>query len=377
MILRATSRRGDSPYANAAAGSEKGRYLGGALVPSAPRGYWWFRAGTRLSVLVERRVLIVGCLLAVVTVVLGLFAVGLGGSSVGFEQVFRIFIGEGRASARFVVFELRIPRIVLAIVVGSALGTAGAVFQVLTRNPLGSPDLIGFTMGAQTGILVSVVLFGGTLVPVPIAALIGGLVAGTAIWMFSFRGGFGGLRLILAGIAISSMLGSLNRWLILRTDSDTAFGAITSVIGSLAGAGWERIIAVGPATLLIQALVLAMFREVQVLDLGEDLAVCLGTRVDRAQILLVLLGTALVALATTAAGPISFVALVAPHLTRMLCRTATASLMVSALFGAFLLLAADVLSQSMLDSMPVGIVTSAVGGIYFMGLLLTEARKRQ
>lgn len=330
-----------------------------------------------MSVLLHRRTALIGLLLVLVTLVVAFLALGLGNSSYGYRDIGEVLVGGGRRSAHFVIFGLRMPRIVLAVLIGAALGASGAVFQALTRNPLGNPDLIGFTMGAQTGILVAVLLFGGAFLSISVAALVGGLAAGAVIWLFSFRGGFGGLRLILAGIAVSSMLGSFNRWLVVRADSDSAYGALKAVTGTLSDANWGLVTTTGPLMVLSLLLVLLRGRDVRALHLGADLATSLGTRVNRAQALLVLLGTALVALATMAAGPITFVALVAPHAARMLARTPTASSGLSAAVGALLLLGADVVSQTLLESMPVGTVTSAVGGIYFMGLLLVESRKKR
>lgn len=274
-----------------------------------------------MSVLLHRRTALIGLLLVLVTLVVAFLALGLGNSSYGYRDIGEVLVGGGRRSAHFVIFGLRMPRIVLAVLIGAALGASGAVFQALTRNPLGSPDLIGFTMGAQTGILVAVLLFGGAFLSISVAALVGGLAAGAVIWLFSFRGGFGGLRLILAGIAVSSMLGSFNRWLVVRADSDSAYGALKAVTGTLSDANWGLVTTTGPLMVLSLLLVLLRGRDVRALHLGADLATSLGTRVNQAQALLVLLGTALVALATMAAGPITFVALVAPHVARMLART--------------------------------------------------------
>lgn len=351
----------------------------GSQNPPAPAGYWWLRVGrgSVVSLLVHRRTAVVGLVLVLVTLLVAFLALGMGNSSYGYRDIAEVLAGGGRRSAHFVIFGLRMPRIVLAVLVGAALGASGAVFQALTRNPLGSPDLIGFTMGAQTGILVAVLLFGGAFLSVTVAALIGGLATGALIWVFSFRGGFGGLRLVLAGIAISSMLGSFNRWLIVRADADSAYGALKAATGTLSDANWGLVATTGPLMVLTLVLVFVRGRDVRALHLGLDLATSLGTRVNRAQALLVLLGTALVALATMAAGPLTFIALVAPHVARMLARTAAATPALSAAVGAVLLLGADVVSQTLLESLPVGTVTASVGGLYFMGLLLVEARKKR
>lgn len=343
----------------------------------APRGTWWVRVGHSISVLVPRRLTIVGGTIAVLCALLAVAALGLGSSSYSHADVIQVLSGEGSRGAQLIILEWRIPRILLALSVGTALGVSGAIFQAITRNPLGSPDLIGFTMGAQTGILVVVVLFGGGFVSLSLAALVGGVLVGALIYALSFHGGFGGLRLILSGIAVSSMLGAFNRWMIVSTDADTALGALQAVTGTLAFADWTVAAPTMVGIALLIAFTMARVRDLRTVELGSDLAKALGTRLNFSQAVLVLSGTALVALATMAAGPIAFVALVAPHIARMLTHRNTAPPFVSGLVGAFLLLAADVLAQTVLDSIPVGVVTASVGGVYFMGLLIAEARTRK
>jgi len=136
------------------------------------------------------------------------------------EQASEARQGQGREIVQVVVVKWKLPRIVLGLVAGLALGVAGALFQTITRNPLGSPDLIGFSTGAQTGILVSILLLPGSMLSASLASFIGGAAVGTVTYLVSLRGGFTGLRFILVGIAISSMLVSVNRWLLVRVDDD-------------------------------------------------------------------------------------------------------------------------------------------------------------
>ncbi|MEB4616326.1 FecCD family ABC transporter permease [Leucobacter sp. M11] len=342
----------------------------------APPGTWWIRLGRGHSVLLPRKTSGVGLALLGVCIALAVVGIGLGASQYSYADVIQVLQGTGSGPAQLVIVEWRLPRIILAISDGSALGIAGSLFQAITRNPLGSPDLIGFTMGAQTGILLAVLVFGGTLLSVSISALVGGLSVGAVIALLSLRGGFGGFRLILAGIALSSMLGSLNRWLIVQADPDTAFGALRAVTGSLANADWALAVPCSVGILLVTLVVLTRSRGLRSFQLGPDIAQALGTSVNRTQISLLILGTALVALATMAAGPIAFVALIAPHLARLLTQQGGANVFLSGVVGAALLLSADLIGQTMLDSLPVGVITGAGGGLYFMGLLLMQSRRR-
>lgn len=334
------------------------------------------RWGDTLSLLIHKKHLLTHTVLTLALVGLMLFALGAGASSIGFTEVASLLVGKATPGTELVITQWRAPRILLAVVIGVALGVSGNIFQTITRNPLGSPDLMGFTMGAQTGILTAIILFQASYTTVTAWALIGGLLSGAVIFYLAFRGGFGGLRLILAGIAMSSMLGSFNRWLIVQADSDTAYGAVKAVTGSLSHAGWDIAFPTTVLTLALLILIIPLSRSLLNYPLGNDLLIALGTRLGREQPWLMLLGISLVAVSTVAAGPLSFIALLAPHLARLMYSATTASLYASAILGAILLLGADILSQTALESLPVGIVTASVGGIYFMGLLLAEMRKK-
>lgn len=344
-------------------------------VGAAPVGSIVVPLGRRGSILIPRRSLIAMVVLTVVILGLVIPGLAIGASSHGIDAVVDVLTGVGSRAQRLVILEWRAPRLILGIIVGITLGMAGAIFQTVTKNPLGSPDIVGFTMGAQTGILVAVLVVNDSLLTASGAGLIGGLITGAVIFALSVRGGFGGLRLILAGIAISAMLGSLNRWLILRAPNDLAYGAMRSVTGTLADATVEVTVFAAVALLFAGGLALLTSRRLRNLELGNDMAAVLGTDVTRTQASQVLIGTALVAIATTAAGPIGFVALAAPHLARLCTGAAVAPLLSAGLMGAVIVTGADIASRGLLDSLPVGAVTTSVGGMYLLAMLVVEARR--
>ncbi|RJF40981.1 iron ABC transporter permease [Actinomyces sp. 2119] len=347
-------------------------------------GYWWLRLPTPgragCSLLLTPRHLLVGTVLTLLCLVTAVLALRTGAIPLDYSQIGEVLAGGGSRGDRVVVLRWRLPRIALGVVAGAALGVAGQLFQVVTRNPLGSPDLIGFSMGAQTGILVSVLVLPGTalsVLSVSLASLLGGLGVGTGVFLLSVRGGFAGMRLVLAGIAISSMLSSVNRWLLLRVDQDTAFGALRTSTGTLSAATWQVTVPTFLGVLAVLVLLAPLARQARMLPLGDDLAAALGTRVGRLRTRLVLLGTALVALVTMAVGPVGFVALVSPHLARLTARAEVPPVYVTGAVGALLLLGSDVVSQRLLASMPVGVTTGAVGGTYLMCVLVVAARRRR
>ena len=347
-----------------------------SLHVGADAGRPWIVVGRR-SVLITPRHVIVGFILLALSLAVAVVSLRLGKFPVTAQEVIDALQGQGRKIVQVVVVKWKLPRIVLGLVAGLALGVAGALFQTITRNPLGSPDLIGFSTGAQTGILVSLLLLPGSMLSASLASFIGGAAVGTVTYLVSLRGGFTGLRFILVGIAISSMLVSVNRWLLVRVDDDEGLGALKAITGTLGAARWPVVAPTCLAIGVTVALILLASRHLQVLSLGEQVATILGSPTRRVSAVLILLGTVLVAVVTMAAGPIGFVALVAPHLARLLTGSPQSPLLVSGLTGSLLMVGADLLSQLVLESMPVSVVTNAVGGLYLMVALTVAARGRR
>ena len=347
-----------------------------SLHVGADAGRPWIVVGRR-SVLITPRHVIVGFILLALSLAVAVVSLRLGKFPVTAQEVIDALQGQGRKIVQVVVVKWKLPRIVLGLVAGLALGVAGALFQTITRNPLGSPDLIGFSTGAQTGILISILLLPGSMLSASLASFIGGAAVGTVTYLVSLRGGFTGLRFILVGIAISSMLVSVNRWLLVRVDDDEGLGALKAITGTLGAARWPVVAPTCLAIGVTVALILLASRHLQVLSLGEQVATILGSPTRRASAVLILLGTVLVAVVTMAAGPIGFVALVAPHLARLLTGSPQSPLIVSGLTGSLLMVGADLLSQLVLESMPVSVVTNAVGGLYLMVALTVAARGRR
>lgn len=339
------------------------------LMVRTPGGAASFRMETRI-VLVCFAVLLLSLLLAAVALATGDFAVPL-------PQVLRALTGGGDPMTQTVVAQWRLPRVLMALVLGAALGMSGAIFQSLTRNPLGSPDIIGFNTGAYTGALLVILAVGGSYWQVAAGALAGGILTALAVYLLAFRRGSHGFRLIIVGIGMSAMLAAFNHWLILQAELEAAMAAAVWGAGSLNGITWEQ---AGPAVLVVvvvSAAALGVSRRMRMLEMGDDAARALGVRAEPTRLLLLILGVALTAAATAVAGPIAFVALAAPQLARRLCGNAGISLVPSALLGSLLLVASDLAAQRLFApiQLPVGVVTVSIGGIYLIWLLAREARK--
>jgi iron complex transport system permease protein len=315
--------------------------------------------------------------LLLVTFAAGVLTLGTGEFTLTPAEVLQALAGEGTRAARLVVVEWRLPRVLLALIIGVALGLSGAVFQALTRNPLGSPDVIGFSTGAYTGVLVVTVFLGNGYYLVAAGALAGGLATAIAVYLLAFKQGVQGFRLIIVGIAISAMLASANQWFIIKVDLQAAFAANLWGQGSLNGLGWAQVTPVAVTVGVLCLLLGAYGPRLSMLEMGEDAAAALGVRVAATRLAYLVIGVGLIAVATAAAGPISFVALAAPQLAQRLTRTPGIALLPSAAMGACLLMISDFLAQRAFapTQLPVGVVTVSVGGIYFVWLLVRQARR--
>ncbi len=302
-------------------------------------------------------------------------AVSLGKFPVPLGEVFSILGGGDHGFSNQVVLEWRLPRAVAGLVFGAGLGVSGAIFQSITRNPLGSPDVIGLGVGAYTGALIASLVFGGG-VAVTVLALAGGVGSALIVYLLSYRRGLSGIRFVVVGIALSSALTAVNSILLLRMS--TRFATTVSIWGqgSLVDVTWAE---VWPAALCVLVLILlatGLGPSMRQLELGDSAAASTGVPIERARLALLAVGVLLTAIITGVTGPIAFIALVAPQLARLLTGNGGATLAGSAATGALLLSAADVAASHLLPvSVPVGVVTAVLGGAYLLALILREARR--
>lgn len=327
---------------------------------------------------VSARAVLVTLLALVATVVAVLVSIANGSTAMPLDEVIAGVLGTADEGTILVVREWRMPRALLAALFGVALGISGALFQSLTRNPLGSPDVIGFSAGSYTGALIVLIVTGGGYVAVAFGALIGGVLTALIVFLLAYRGGVQGFRLIVVGIGVSAMLAALNTYLMLKATPDKQLTAAVWGSGSLNGLTVETLIPVAAILLVLLVPALTLSRPLHVLEIGDDAAGSLGVRSAVVRLAAVLLGVALVALVTAAAGPIAFIALVAPQIARRVTRSAGVGLIAAGVFGALLLTVSDVIAQQLFtpQQLPVGIVTVSVGGIYFVWLLVRETKRR-
>jgi iron complex transport system permease protein len=331
-----------------------------------------------LSLLLRPRAAAVaaGCLLAALG--MGVLIIGSGDFPMSPAQVVRTLAGHGAPADAFIVNEIRLPRVGAALAVGAALGLAGAVFQSLVRNPLGSPDVLGFTQGAATGVLTAIVVAGAGSFAVAIGAVLGGLTTGVLILVLTGRhGAQHGQRLVLTGIGVAAILTGINGYLLTKAQIVDAARAVLWLTGSLDGRDWGDS---GPLlaamAVLVPVVLIGCGRDLRMLEMGEDAARGLGVRTERVRLVLLGAAVVLVSFAAAAAGPVAFVALTAPQLARRLTGTPGPNLMPSLCMGAALVVAADWAAQRAFTGhqLPVGVVTGLLGGGYLIWLLATERK---
>jgi iron complex transport system permease protein len=278
---------------------------------------------------------------------------------------------------RFAVRVLRLPRMLEGLLVGLGLGAAGALFQSVLRNPLASPDVIGVTQGASVGAVVAVLLLGTTGALLPALALAGGVAVGALLYVVSWRAGLSGQRFVLSGIGVAYLAVSFTGYVFTRAQVRDAQVALQWLSGNLAQASWQAVGQLALALAVLLPLTAAVGPRLEVLLLGDDGSRALGLRTEQVRLAVVALGVLLASFATAAAGPVAFVALVAAPVARRLRRDGTAALLTSALVGAVLVVAADLVAQHVLrldQPVPVGIVTGVLGGPYLIWLLATQRR---
>ena len=345
----------------------RGRDLGGRPVLTV-RG--------PVSAQVPWRVLILNVALVVLIAALAFWGMLQGDYKIASEKLIPALLGEGKQIT--VAFaQQRAARIVAALLVGAALGLSGAIFQVISGNALGSPDIIGFTNGAATGALLQIIVFNSGPVEVALGAVVGGLATSVLVWLLTRRTGLHGFRLVLVGIGVGSTLAAFNALLVVRASLTQAQTAASWLAGSLNDITWERTYALLGLLLVVTPLLLMLVRPLGAIRFGDQVASGLGVSVNAYRVAALFIGVLLVSLATATTGPIAFVALAAPHIAKTLARSGGVGFTSAALMGALMVLGSDLIGRFAVPGriIQVGVVTGAIGGLYLIYLIYLERKK--
>lgn len=276
-----------------------------------------------------------------------------------------------------IVWNLRVPRTILAMLVGSCLAVSGVMLQGIMRNPLAAPDIVGVTGGAGLAATIMIVLAPGLAaasylgaLALPIAAFIGAVVVGVVVFLLSWQPGTGTspVRMILAGVAISAMIGGFQGFLIVYF-SDRVQGVVLWLSGSLNTRSWQHVAIVLPCLLIGMSMAVALVRPLNILQLGENTAQSLGIAVNRTRVMALAAASLMTGGAVCTVGVVGFIGLVVPHLMRLTVGHTHGRLTPAAMLaGAVLVLWADIAAR-LLGEMPVGVLTAMIGGPYFVMLL--------
>ncbi len=331
-------------------------------------GPFSFRANLRVVALVAGA--------AALLAALALWGLTLGDVRFSWSEIAQAIAGQGPPSATFIVRDLRLPRILAALLVGPMLAMAGAIFQGLVRNPLVAPDVIGINAGASAAAVLWIV----TRKPpalVPVAAFLGAVAAAAAIYLLTWRGRIATGRLIVVGIGVNALLTAATTFLLVQARIQDAGRAVLWMTGSLYAADWADVRLLAAALAVLGPLGATLMPALRVLQLGDLGAAALGMRVERRRLALLLVGCALAAVAVSVAGPVGFVALMVPHAARLLAGPMTGGVFLfTGLLGGLLLLGADLVAQHGLPaSLPVGVVTAVLGAPYFLAVLYRSGAK--
>lgn len=307
--------------------------------------------------------------------------IGIGAYPISPGQVLATLFGGGDRADQVIVYTLRMPRALTGLLVGAALGLAGAITQAVARNPLASPDMLGITSGAGFA-ATAVIVFGSTFgaasaAGLPLVALLGGLLAGLAIYALAYRGGVDSYRIVLVGVGITALAGNATYWLLTVGDVNDAGRAMVWLTGSLNARGWEHVVPTAIAMGVLLPLTLIGAHVLGALGFDDDTVRGLGVRTDLSRGSLLLGSVVLASIATAAAGPVQFVALAAPQIAMRLARAPRPPLVASLVCGAALVVWADVLSRTAFGTLelPVGVVTAILGAPYLIYLLIRRYRE--
>ncbi len=328
-----------------------------------------------------RRQQVVMLILTVLTIITLVISLGLGSSSVSFDRIVPTLLGKGSFMDQFVIFSIRLPRMLITLLAGMALALSGAVLQGITRNELADPGIVGINAGAGVGITVFFLFapleVGNFAYMLPIAGFISALLTSMIIYLFSYSRaeGLQPMKLIITGVGFSLALSGVMIVLIASVDQVKVDFIARWLAGNVWGTDWPFVIALLPWLIILVPFILYKCRSLNLLALNEETAVGAGVPIQRDRLLLMLAAVALAASAVSVTGGIAFVGLMAPHIARALVGPKHQLFVpVSILIGGWLLLLADTIGRNLTepDGLPAGVVVAFIGAPYFLYLLLKK-----
>lgn len=333
----------------------------------------------KVSLLIDKKAAGVFTVLLMIAATVFVVSTGLGEMKISPLSVLQVFFGGGTDMEKLVVTSFRLPRIIVAFMVGMALAVAGGILQGMIRNPLASPDIIGITGGAAVAVVAFLAIFSNennaltvSIKWMPLAAFAGATLVALAVYFLAWKNGVSPIRLVLIGIGISTLMQALTTFMMILGPIYQASQANIWITGTVHGSTWSNVGTVVPWTVLLMIIAFIFARNLNVKELGDDIATSVGVRVQRLRFILLMISTALVGGAVAFAGGIGFVGLMAPHMARRLVGSAFGALLpVAAIIGGILVMVADLIGRTLFSPLeiPAGVFTATIGAPYFIYLL--------
>ncbi|MFS0822101.1 FecCD family ABC transporter permease [Bacillus sp. 1P02SD] len=343
--------------------------------------YRAFRIGKKgkISFLIDNKALVTFFILIAVAVILFLVSTGLGQMKIDPITVVKTLFGYGTRMEQLVVTSFRLPRIIIAFLVGMALAVAGSILQGIIRNPLASPDILGITGGASVVVVAFLAYFSNSsnaltvsIKWMPVAAFVGATIVAFLVYVLAWKNGVSPIRLVLIGIGVSALTQALTTTFMVMGPIYQASQANIWITGTVNGSTWANVQILSPVVIILVIICMMLSRNLNIQELGEELATGVGSDVQKQRFLLLLVSTALTGSAVAFAGGIGFVGLMAPHMARRLVGSAFGALLpTAALLGGILVMLADLIGRTVFSptEVPAGVFTAAIGAPYFIYLL--------
>ncbi|WP_139491003.1 FecCD family ABC transporter permease [Brevibacillus dissolubilis] len=325
------------------------------------------------SFLLERKTLLTTTILAILTFAAFVVSIGTGEMYISPINVIKTLFGAGEKQYELVIETFRLPRILVALLIGAALSVSGSILQGIIRNPLASPDIVGITHGASVAAVGLLTLFPTVSVFwLPPVTLIGAGVVAAIIYLLAWKDGVTPIRLVLIGVGIKEVMAAITSLLVVTSPIYLTPKVQIWITGTVYGSNWENVSVLLPWVILMLILTMMYGRTVNVLQLGDDIAAGVGSPVSRHRLILLFFSVALAGAAIAIGGAISFVGLLGPHIARKLVGPSFGGLLpVSAMVGALIVMLSDLIGRTAFSplDLPVGIFTSAIGAPFFIYLL--------
>ncbi|QNU06239.1 FecCD family ABC transporter permease [Peribacillus butanolivorans] len=332
------------------------------------------------SALIKKQRWILGVLFAliIITIIMG---TSLGYSNLSYDRLIPTLFGHGTFKEEFILFSVRLPRIIITLLAGMALALSGAILQGITRNDLADPGIIGINSGAGVAIAVFFLFFpidtGSFVYMIPLVAFIGALLTACLIYVLSYkrRGGLEPVRLVLIGVGFSMALSGMTIVLISSAERSKVDFISKWLAGNIWGTDWPFIWAILPWLVILIPFTLYKANRLNLLGLSEPVAIGVGVSIEKERIVLLITAVALAAAAVSVTGGIAFIGLMAPHIAKSLVGPRNQLFIpIAILIGGWLLLLADTIGRNIVEpeGIPAGIMVALIGGPYFMYLLLKK-----